>query len=149
MPRDGRLPVIEFRRIVGSDTRDLFESGIDVLVTADASVIDYAGNLSGFEGVPLAWDVTYALLATTRVQALRRREDVGAIGSAALDELARDAVTGDARGHRTPGWWSDLGDCPAPSDLLAGLPPVPRGAYGSSDRRLVAYASGERTARDH
>lgn len=148
LPTDDGTPVIEFRTIAGRDTRDVFESGIDVLVTRDPAVIDYAGTLSAFDDVALAWDKTHVLLATSRVRELRRDGYVGDLAEMGLDALARDAVRSDARGHGPPSWWSDLASCPASIDVLAGLPPLPRGAYGGSDRRVIAYPSEDPTARE-
>jgi len=151
----GAGPTLCFLAAAGRDPRDLLERGVDVLVTSDRSVIDYAASAPQWTAVPLPWNRTYVLLSTSRIAALRRGEVVVALGAGLTAALARDAVRGDARGHALPSWWSDLGGCAAPAEVTswpaaadAGDPPPPRRiVYDAADpvardlaERLVALA---------
>lgn len=138
----GRRPVVRFAPVADRDPRDLIDAGVDALLTADPAVIDYARTRTGHQVLELPWSATYALLAaaplpTTDPAAFR-------------EELARDVVTGSARGGAAPDWWKDAQDCSVahgprqPSLALTG-----RIVYPSSDRhardlaeRLVALAAG-------
>ena len=139
-------PDIDFRAASGAETRDLLEDGVDVLLTADRAVIEYAATRPQFVDTALAWNRTYVLLSTTRVREVRGAGTASALPADLLDAIARDAVSGDARGHRPPSWWEDLGSCSGVARVLSGLPPVPRGAYRSGPRRIV-YALGDPVAR--
>ncbi|MEE8192885.1 MAG: ABC transporter substrate-binding protein [Gemmatimonadales bacterium] len=141
----GAGPDIDFRAVSGAETRDLLEDGVDVLLTADRAVIDYAATRPEFVDTALAWNRTYVLLSTTRVREVRGGGTASDLPADLLDAIARDAVSGDARGHRPPSWWDDLGSCSGVARVLSGLPPVPRGAYRSGPRRIV-YALGDPVA---
>ncbi len=144
-----RRPVIRFRPSTGDeiDARDLLEDGVDVLVTTDPAVIDYAANRSQLDDVPLPWHRTYLLLSTTRARELRGGHRVSPLSRRVVDDLAGDAVRGDARGHRPPGWWDDLDACTDPYRLLAGLPPIASGADSEDPRRIV-FDRRDTTARE-
>jgi hypothetical protein len=141
-------PVIQFVETSAYDARDLLEGVIDVMITADPSVVEYASSRSRLTTFALAWDHTYVLLSTSRVQELRRGSSLGSVSSDFLDALARDAVRGDARGYRSPSWWEDVDDCGELSETIDGLPPVPKGAYASSGVRRILYDSDDPIARD-
>ena len=147
--QSGERPFIRFRVATGTETdaRDLLEDGVDVLVTADPAVLDYAAARSQFDDIPLPWNHTYLLLSTTRARELRGGRRVSPLSDRVVDELARDAVRGDARGHRPPAWWDDLGACIDPYRLLAGLPPIASGA-DSEDLRRIVFHQRDPTARD-
>lgn len=147
-----RTPVLTFRSAAGRDARDQLEEGIDLVVTSDPAVIDYGTKRSGYKTLPLPWDRSYLLLSTTRVRELRAGEGVGqplaeALPSELSSALARDAVRGDARGHRPPGWWDEAGGCRT-TDATVGLPVVPAGAYRTSGARRIVYPEGDVVARD-
>ena len=144
----GERPVIRFRRASGADTRDLLREAVDLVVTEDPDVIEYARSRSLFDDVPLPWDRTYVLLSTTRARALRRDGDVDSLPTVVVDALARDAVRGDARGHRSPGWWDEVGACGSPAQAIAGLPPIPAGAYSPEGPRRIVFFVEDPTARD-
>jgi hypothetical protein len=147
-PAAGRVgPEIEFRVATAADARDLLEDETELLLTRDPAVIDYAGSLTRLADIPLTWDRTHILLSTSRVQQLRRDEELESLPEEVVDALARDAVRGDARGYRRPSWWDVQGSCPGPSDGPARLPPVPRGAYRPGPRRIV-YDRGDSIAQD-
>lgn len=142
----GRRRMVHFTPVADRDPRDLIDSGVDALLTADPAVIDYARTRSGHRVLELPWSATYALLAaaplpTTDPAAFR-------------EELARDVVTGGARGGAAPGWWRDARGCPVADGPR--LPPTARTGrvvYPRADQharelaeRLVALAAGLRTA---
>ncbi len=145
-------PVLTFRSAVGRDARDQLEEGIDLVVTSDPAVIDYGAERSGYKTLPLPWDRAYLLLSTTRVRELRTGEDWGerladALPSELTSALARDAVRGDARGHRPPGWWHEAASCRS-ADARFGLPLVPAAAYRTSGTPRIVYRESDVVARD-
>jgi hypothetical protein len=143
--KDG--PAIDVRVDAGADPRDLLEGAVDLLVTSDPAVIEYAATLPQFKLLPLDWDRTYLLLSTTRLRELRRGGTVGEPLPELIETLTRDAVRADARPHQPPSWWEDDGDCDV-SPVLTGLPPIPRGALESEGPRRIVYPSADPTARD-
>ncbi len=152
VPTVGGGPRISFTSADHRDERDLLDRGVDLLVTSNPAVIEYAGRLD-YERIELPWDRTYLLLSTTRVQALRLGGGVGHLPARLLDSLARDAVRGDARGHENVieaggDFWEHAEACGGIPELLGGLPPVPRGAYASSGARRVLYDAPDPVARN-
>ena len=145
----GEGPVIRFRPATGTgtDARDLLQDGVDVMITSDPVVLDYAADRSQFDDIPLSWNRTYLLLSTTRARELRGGRRVSRLSDRVVDELARDAVSGDARGYRPPGWLDDLEACTDPYRMLAGLPPIASGADREDLRRIV-YHDRDPTARE-
>jgi extracellular solute-binding protein (family 5) len=119
--------------VAPGDPRDVLDKGVDLLLTRDPAVLDYAATLLQFQSVPLAWHRTYVLLAPGRT-----------VTSPALTEEARqmladDAVRGEARGAQGPFWWQMVPDC----DLA---PPQPRDRSLSGER--IVYDSNDGAARD-
>jgi hypothetical protein len=104
-------PVIQFVESSVNDARDLLEHKIDVMVTSDPAVIDYASGKSQFDTIELPWDKTYALVLTSNFLEIKTGLSVKSYDPELSDALARDAVRGDARGHRPPAWWDDLRKC--------------------------------------
>ena len=143
-------PVLRFIEASAGDVRDLLEDTIDVVLTADPTVIDYAESHPRLVTVALPWDKTYALLSVSRAQRIRQGRSVAAIPPGLLDGLARDAVRGDARGHQPPSWWDELPGY--------GAPPVPgsnsrfeqsgvRESSASPDYRRIVYDASDPVAR--
>ncbi len=141
-------PVIRFLETSTYDARDLIEGVIDVMVTADLSVIEYAAGRPHLTTVALPWSRTYVLLSTSRVRELRWGGAPGTISSDLRDRLARDAVRGDARGYHPPSWWDDLHGCDELSAVVSEFPHFPRGAYSSSGLRRILYDLNDPVARD-
>ncbi len=144
-------PVLAIRSAAGRDARDLLEAEIDLAVTSDPAVIDYGATRPAYRTLPLPWDRTYLLLSTTRTRELLGGEEAGEgrgdeLPSELTAALARDAVRGDARGHRSPGWWHESAACRA-AGAGVGLPPVPAGAYRRSGTRRIIYSEGDGVAR--
>jgi hypothetical protein len=154
-PASGVGPDIRFLTGGRRDPRDLLEGGVDVLITSDRAVIDYAASVPRWTTAALPWNRTYVVLSTSRAAALRRGEAVGALAADLVAALARDAVRGDARGHAPPSWWEDLDACATPGEvtaLAAGDPAAARRiVYDAADpvardlaERLVALAGARR-----
>jgi hypothetical protein len=141
-------PVIQFLENSRHDARDFLGGVVDMMITSDPAVIEYAKGLPSFATVALPWTKTYVLLSTTRVSELRgggRPEQVSADFS---DALARDAVRGEARGYQSPSWWDDLYGC---DELLAdGVDPsaIPQSAAEPGRPRRILYDTSDPIARD-
>jgi hypothetical protein len=108
-----------------SDPRDLLEGQVDVMMTSDPDVIEYASTRSHLEAIPLPWARTYILLSTTRVRNIRLGDSPAGIDREFADGLARDVVPGIARGHEAPGWWRKIDRCAA---AAGGAEPPGRGS---------------------
>jgi len=145
---DARGAVIRFVESSEFDSRDMLESGIDVMITADRTVIDYAAGRPQLATFALPWDRTYVLLSTSRVKELRWGGSLPAISPDLARRLAQDAVRGDARGWQSPFWWDDLYRCGNLSADVSWFPPVPRGADVPAGSRRILYARNDGVARD-
>ncbi|UCF05302.1 MAG: hypothetical protein JSV33_15525 [bacterium] len=146
-------PIIKFAEVARYDARDLLEGAIDCMVTADPAVIEYAAHRPRLASIALPWDRAYVLLSTSRLEELRWGGAPVTVPQDLWDRLARDAVRGDARGHRSPSWWYDLDGC---GDLSTAVPwflsvirdSALRGADSSLDLRRIIYDSNDPVARD-
>jgi hypothetical protein len=94
-PPAGRDRPLELHFAVppSGDVRNALDLDADVAVTRDAAVLEYARALADYATTPLPWDRTYLLLAPAATLAT-------SVPEAALAELARDAVRGEARPAR-------------------------------------------------
>ena len=116
-----------------SDSRDLLDRGVDLLLTRDPRTIGYAATLTQFQMAALPWQRTHVLIAPKRIPAPSfSTEDRSA--------LARDAVRGEARGADGPYWWESLSDCDVDSPQAPPAPP-------STTSRIV-YNSDDSAARE-
>ena len=140
--------VIRFVETTAYDIRDLIGDRIDLIVTQDPAVIDYAAGRPQFETTALPWNRMYLLLSASRVAALNRGERVGGISTELQAGLARDAVRSDARAAQPPAWWERQSGCDQLAVESAYLPPDPPGASGSSGRRRILYESDDPVAKD-
>ena len=144
---DTQRPVIQFIGASMPDTRDLLEGKVDMMVTADPAVIEYASSRPHLSLSSLPWNKTYVLLSTSRVRELQLGGTVGSLPLELSDGLARDAVRCDARGYRPKSWWDDLLTCGEPSTIMPGPSPSPRGSYITSDLRRILYDLTDPVAR--
>ena len=113
------------RQVKGNDPRDLLDAGVDLLVTRDRSVADYAATQSAFTVVDLPWDRIY-VYAAAEPPAHR------------LDGLEQ-AVRGESRRPQGGGyWWEELQAC-GPAPAAAPQPPT---------TKRIAYPRGDPAARD-
>jgi hypothetical protein len=114
--------------IAPGDPRDLLDDGVDLLLTRDPAVLDYAATLPQFQSVPLPWQRTYVLLTPGRSRSSP------SLSEDARQVLADDAVRGEARGARGPFWWQMLPDCEVPfAPPRDPSSPIPRIVYDASD----------------
>ena len=116
-----------FRQTSGRDPRDLLDVGVDLLVTRDRAVTDYAATQPAFAVVELPWDRIY-VYAAAEPPTIR------------LDGLEQ-SVRGEARRPQGGGfWWEALQAC--------GPPPVAAAPAPGASRRRIAYVRGDPAARD-
>lgn len=145
---DDDWPAVRFLETTVRDARDLLESDIDVIVTSDPDVIEYAASRPRLSTAAMPWDKTYALLSTTRFEKIRWGEELRGIPSVLLDELARDAVSCDARGSQPLSWWDDVKNCSDMSLDFAWLEVSLQGAVLSSVTKRIVYDASDPVARD-
>ena len=100
-----KKPVLQFTESAARDERDLLIGDVDLLVTSDPTVLDYARLRNQFSVLPLPWDRTYILLSATRVSDILSGNPTKILPQSFLDSLARDAVRRDARGHLPSAWF--------------------------------------------
>ena len=98
------LPAITFRVFSAGGARDALDEGVDLLVTSDPTVLDYAASRPELDAVPLEWDRTYVLLAPAAVS----------LTSSDLEDLRR-AVRVEARAADRFFWWWSLTGCHLPA----------------------------------
>ncbi len=103
--------ILQVVETVARDERDLLTRYADLLVTSDPAVLDYARRRNNFSTVPLPWDRTYVLLSTRRISALLSSLQQKDVSQTFRDNLARDAVRRDARGHVPSGWMDQILAC--------------------------------------
>ena len=113
----------------GADPRDLIDRNVDVVLTENVSVLEYAANREAFEVVPLPWTRTYVFAGPAPVVP----EEVRAFG----ERLADEAVRGDVRAAELP-FLLEHGACVEQSE--------PAGAEPS--RQQIVYLSSHGIARD-
>jgi hypothetical protein len=111
----------------GIDARDLLDAGVDLLVTRDRALRDYAATLQNFAVVALPWDRTYVFVTPEA-------------GGNRFDGLEQ-AVRADARRAEGGFWWLDLRACGAPPTLS------PPASPGGGPRRII-YPRSDPTARE-
>jgi len=140
--RGAKKPVIDFLETSDRDPRDLLESGVDMVITSDPAVIEYASARVHFAAVPLLWDRTYLFLSPGRVRILANGGKTETIPGDFLEALAKDAVRSDAQGFRAPSWWSEFRVCEAEVSVTAAAVPE-RG-----QTRRILYDSDDPVARD-
>ncbi len=148
VPIDGAVgPVIRFVRSSPDDARNLLEREIDLMITSDPAVIEYAAGKPVFAAIELSWDKIYVLISTTRAREITNGRSFDSYDDDLSNALARDAVRGVARGYNPPAWWDDLRECTELpgliSEVSAGLPSTDDG----EDVRRILYESDDPVAR--
>ncbi len=119
-----------FKFAASGDARDLLDAGVDLLVTRDRALRDYAATLPNHAVVPLPWDRTYVFVAA---EAGGTRLDGGGL------EGLEQAVRAEARRAEGDFWWRDLRACGMVRDSA---PPAP------TAQRRILYSRGDPTARE-
>ena len=122
-----RGDTLVFKFAASGDARDLLDAGVDLLVTRDRALRDYAATLQNHEVVALPWDRTYVYVTA---------EASG--GGTRFDGLEQ-AVRVEARRAEGDFWWRDVRVCGIGRDSA---PPAPTG------QRRILYARGDPTARE-
>ena len=124
-----------FKLAASGDARDLLDAGVDLLVTRDRALRDYAAALQNHAVVALPWDRTYVFITAEG-------------GSSRFDDSGLEqAVRAEARRAEGAGgsWWGDLRACGMAAGQAStppALPPPP-----AAPRRIL-YSRGDPTARD-
>jgi hypothetical protein len=141
-----RWPAIDLRSTNRRDPRDVLEDGVDIMVTLDSDVVDYARRHEDFDVEELPYDRVYVLLCRSRVDAQQSGQDVNGITQQLRESLAADAIRSSARAADSNFWWNDIEDCQLPSETVPWVPPPGPGWTGSSGMRIV-YEEGDPIAR--
>ncbi|MEW5915209.1 MAG: hypothetical protein AB1762_02335, partial [Gemmatimonadota bacterium] len=139
---------MQVRSVDASAARDALDAGVDLLVTADPTVVSYAARRNEYQSLQLPWDHTYVVLATENTA-----PDANNNFRLTLAELVADAVRADSRIPERPFWWEVTDQCPVVATASRHGSRSSRVVYPSDDRvaqdlaeRLVALA-GSRSAR--
>jgi len=147
--RSAGTGAVEFRALP-PDPRNAVDGGVDLLITRDPAVVDYAAASGAFEAVPLPWDRAYVLVSPGTAAGEPR---VVLPPDSALRALARDAVRAEARPARElfagaeacgearvgPGATAGAGARRQPERVVLLYPPGDAVAQGLAER-LVALA---------
>jgi hypothetical protein len=108
-----------------SDARDLLDAGVDLLVTRDRALRDYAATLEDRAVIPLPWDRTYVYVTA----------EAGSTRFGGLEQ----SVRADARRAEGGFWWLDLRACA----MVQGISPP-----ASSGQKRIVYTRTDPTARE-
>lgn len=121
-----RGDTLVFRVASGGDARDLLDAGVDLLVTRDRALRDYAATLKDRTVVALPWDRTYVYVTPEA-------------GGTRFDGLEQ-SVRAEARSPDGGFWWLDLRACGMGGNTSS--PPV------ASGQRRILYPRSDPTARE-
>jgi hypothetical protein len=108
-----------------SDARDLLDAGVDLLVTRDPALREYAATLQNRAVIPLPWDRTYIYVTAEA-------------GGTRFDGLEQ-SVRADARRPDGGFWWLDLKACGVGQ---GSSPPA------STGQKRILYSRTDPTARE-
>ena len=125
--QSSRGDTLVFRLAQGGDARDLVDAGVDLLITRDRALRDYAATLKDLVVVTLPWDRTYVYITPEP-------------GGTRYDGLEQ-AVRAEARRPEGGFWWLDLRACGIGGSNSVS-PPVAAG------QRRILYARSDPTARE-
>lgn len=125
-----RGDTLVFRFAATGDARDLLDAGVDLLVTRERALRDYAATLKDFAVVALPWDRTYVYITP---------EASGGGGGTRFDGLEQ-AVRAEARRAEGDSWWLDLKSCGRSGQSVSALP--------STGQRRILYSRSDPTARE-
>lgn len=124
--QNSRGDTLVFRIASGSGARDLIDGGVDLLVTRDRGLRDYAATLKDRAVVALPWDRTYVYVTPEA-------------GGTRYDGLEQ-SVRAEARNPEGGFWWLDLRACGMGGNTVS--PPAATG------QRRILYARSDPTARE-
>lgn len=125
--RSARGDTIVFRFAASGDARDLLDAGVDLLVTRDRVLRDYAATLQNITVVALPWDRTYVYVTAEA-------------GGSRFDGLEQ-SVRAEARRAEGGFWWLDLRPCGVAPGGTGSPPP-------STGQRRILYSRSDPTARE-
>jgi hypothetical protein len=135
-----RGDTIVFKFATSGDARDLLDAGVDLLVTRDRALRDYAATLKDLAVVALPWDRTYVYVSAEA-------------GGTRFDGLEQ-AVRAEARRAEGGFWWLDVRACGIARDTAPPLPASKRILYSRTDQtarelagRLAALTHAVATGR--
>ena len=124
-----RGDTLVFKVATSGDARDLLDAGVDLLVTRDRALRDYAATLKDLTVVALPWDRTYVYVTAEA-------------GGTRFDGLEQ-AVRAEARRAEGGFWWLDLRACGmGGAGAQASSPPA------STGQRRILYPRSDPTARE-
>jgi hypothetical protein len=123
-----RGDTLVFKLAGGGDARDLLDAGVDLLVTRDRALRDYAATLKDLTVVALPWDRTYVYVTAEA-------------GGTRFDGLEQ-AVRAEARRAEGGFWWLDLRACGLGTGAQGSSPPA------STGQRRILYPRSDPTARE-
>jgi hypothetical protein len=118
-----------FKFATSGDARDLLDAGVDLLVTRDRALRDYAATLKDLTVVALPWDRTYVYITAEA-------------GGTRFDGLEQ-AVRAEARRAEGGFWWLDLRGCG-----IGGAAPQGSSPPASTGQRRILYSRADPTARE-
>jgi hypothetical protein len=124
--QSSRGDTLVFRFATSGDARDLLDAGVDLLVTRDRALRDYAATLQDLTVVALPWDRTYVYIT---------RETSGS----RFDGLEQ-AVRAEARRAEGDFWWLELRAC--------GLGSGPSVSPPASTGHRILFSRSDPTARE-
>ncbi|HWC72937.1 MAG TPA: ABC transporter substrate-binding protein [Gemmatimonadales bacterium] len=116
-----------FRFVSSGDARDLLDGGVDLFVTRDRGLRDYAATLKNYTVAALPWDRTYVFVTAEA-------------GGTRFDGLEQ-AVRAESRRPEGGFWWLDLRPCGMGGQAGASPP-------AATGQRRVLYNRADPTARE-
>lgn len=126
--QNSRGDTLVFRVAAGGDARDLLDGGVDLVVTRDRALRDYAATLKDRVVVALPWDRTYVYVTPEA-------------GNTRFDGLEQ-AVRAESRSPEGSAWWTDLRPCGLGGGGTSPQAPAPSG------QRRILYPRSDPTARE-
>jgi len=130
LPRSGPAVRIRFE---GSDLRDAVDAGVDLIVSPDPAVVDYAESTGRYHTEPLPWQTIYLVVVPT---------GAWVSPAPALSGLGGRLIGGvrmSAREAQAPFWWMGQAQCPLPR---------PAAPSGLRPNGAVVYPGDDPSAKD-
>jgi len=124
-------PLIDRTPTTG-DLRDAIDDGVDLVVSGNPDLLEYAGRRGGLTQVPLPWRRLYVLLIPSGSRWAALPADSAGFRGA----VAENAVRTDARAAGPTTWADSAARC-APASPRSGSP-----------SKVIAYPAGDPTARE-
>src|SRR3989442_3448604 len=124
-----RGDTLVFKFAASGDARDLLDAGVDLLVTRDRALRDYAATLQNHTVVALPWDRTYVF--------------VTAEASGTRFDGLEQAVRAEARRAECGFWWLELRACGMGAAGAPGASPP-----ASTGQRRILFPRSDPTARE-